>query len=111
MNPDGRYFCESCERRYNAPGDCTHCPEEPLLDLLDEDVLLMLEKWDDDRWQKRLMQFTLLAGVVCSPLAFAALAWTKLILAVYVAAVSGASITLIKLFPPPRKCPDMGHAR
>lgn len=42
-----RYHCALCHHRAAAPGSCPHCPDEPLLDLADAEVRLMLEQADD----------------------------------------------------------------
>lgn len=42
-----RYHCANCHHRAPAPGNCPRCPEEPLLDLADSEVRLMLEQEDD----------------------------------------------------------------
>jgi hypothetical protein len=50
---DGRFLCHECTRRYHRPGDCPHCPEEPLLDLADEEVRLFLDDFDSKaRWRR-----------------------------------------------------------
>lgn len=65
--PAGRWFCEQCQRRYAEPGDCSHCPEEPLLDLHDEDTRLIIEEMDSRRRRKRHALLGFIALIVCSP--------------------------------------------
>ncbi len=108
-NPQGQYFCEQCEARYDESGDCAKCPEEPLLNLLDEDVLLMLQQFDDARWQKRAGLLTMLSGVICAPLLLLVLFVKKIGFVIYGAAMLGLSGAMIKMFPPKRKTPDMGQ--
>ena len=65
---NGRYICEVCGTRYEAPGDCPKDPGEPLLDLHDEDVYLMLQDFDAQRWRKRLGVTTVVGFVLTSPI-------------------------------------------
>lgn len=47
-----RYHCAVCHHRASQPGSCPNCPEEPLLDLADSEVRLMLEQQDDaQKWR------------------------------------------------------------
>jgi hypothetical protein len=47
-----RYHCAVCHHRAPAPGTCPRCPEEPLLDLADPEVRIMLEQQDDaHKWR------------------------------------------------------------
>jgi len=109
QNPQGQYFCEQCEGRYDQKGDCPKCPEEPLLNLLDEDVLLMLKQFDDARWQKRVGLLTGISGVICLPLLALVLFGGKFGFIVYGAAMMGLSGVLVAIFPAKRKTPDMGQ--
>ncbi len=105
---EGRYFCESCTARYDDRGDCPKCPEEPLQDLLDEDVLLMLQSFDDQRWQKRMGMVSLASGVICLPILIC-IPLRKIGFLAYGAAVMGLSGAAITVFPPHKKTPDMGQ--
>ena len=65
--PYGRYFCEACLSRYHEEGDCPSCPEEPLLDLWNPEVMEMLRKFDELAWRERMGQVTAVCAVICSP--------------------------------------------
>jgi len=107
--PEGRYFCESCTARYDEVGDCPSCPEEPLLDLLDEDVLLMLRSFDDERWRKRMGVYTGISAVVCIPALILAAPFKHFALPAYGFVAMGMAGALMASFPPQRKTPDMGQ--
>lgn len=48
-----RYWCAQCRAGYPGPGCCPHHPEEPLLDLGDEEVWLMLDEQDQRaKWSR-----------------------------------------------------------
>ena len=49
----GRFYCERCSLRQEHGGDCPQCPDEPLLDLDDGDVQLMLREMDSAEIRKR----------------------------------------------------------
>lgn len=106
---DGRYFCEVCTARYEAAGDCSECPGEPLLDLADEDVRLMIQDFDDRRWRKRATQWTLASIVVMIPVA-APLAWVlpfKYTVLAWAFGTAGVSTFLSKNFAPEPKMPEL----
>lgn len=58
----GDFACGTCAARFASNGTCTTCRDEPLLDLRDGDVRLMLVDDDDRRVQGR--QRTLLVGAI-----------------------------------------------
>ncbi|MCA9557774.1 MAG: hypothetical protein H6704_17530 [Myxococcales bacterium] len=58
----GDFACGTCSARYAAVGTCTTCRDEPLLDLRDGDIRLMLVEDDDRRVLGR--QRTLLVGAI-----------------------------------------------
>ncbi|MCO4748172.1 MAG: hypothetical protein KC912_25485 [Proteobacteria bacterium] len=64
---NGVFFCEVCTARYAGAGDCAACDGEPLLDLRNADVVEMIRSFDEQRWKKRLGQFTGLAAVIVIP--------------------------------------------
>ena len=107
QNPEGRYFCERCTHRYDDVGDCPSCPEEPLLDLIDEDVLLMLRSFDDERWRRRMGVCTMVAAAVCLPLLLIPL--RKITFFLYGGATTGLAGVFVKMYPPAQKTPDMGQ--
>ncbi len=66
-DPHGRFICEACGRRFAGAGDCPACPDEPLLDLADEDVVLMIESFDAAAQRRRYFLCFLGAAVVAVP--------------------------------------------
>ena len=104
--PDGRWFCEQCERRYSAPGDCQRCPEEPLLDLHDEDTRLIIEEMDSKRRRKRHTILGVVALVACSPIVvLGSILSKKLALLGWVFATGGLTGLLWKIFPTKDRLP------
>lgn len=102
----GPWFCEQCTARYPGPGDCAQCPEEPLLDLRNEDVLIMLDEFDHRRWRTRAAIYTVIVGILFLPF-FALIGWVKLrwIFIVYGLATAGVSSALISALPPKKRRP------
>ena len=43
----GRFICTECKTRYDTGGECPKCPGEPLMDLHNESVRLMLVEQDE----------------------------------------------------------------
>lgn len=105
-SPSGRFICERCGARFDNTGDCTAHPDEPLQDLADEDVRIMLDDFDSARKRKRLMLLGLVGFVLCSPLAIL-VPLRKLALILWVAAASGLTGVLYKLFPARAVLPDL----
>lgn len=64
----GRYFCENCTGRYEQSGDCPKCEDEPLLDLGDENVRLMLVEMDEKSQSRRYKLLLTIAIVATMPL-------------------------------------------
>lgn len=61
----GRYWCAVCRSRYPDAGACSVHPDEPLLDLGDEEVWLMLDEHDQRaKWQRLAMIGGVTAGLV-----------------------------------------------
>ena len=58
-----RYFCTECGRAYDQPGNCPTHTDEPLLDLADEEVRLMLEDQDGSA---KLRHAAILVGVIAA---------------------------------------------
>lgn len=50
---EGRFYCERCSLRQELTGDCPRCEDEPLLDLEDGDVRLMLREMDSAEIRRR----------------------------------------------------------
>ncbi len=107
-DPDGRWFCERCQSRYATPGDCARCPDEPLLDLHDEDVRLAIEELDASRRRKRHALLGLVALAACFPLVLlVGIFSTKLGVLAWVGATSALTATLWKIFPTKDRLPPM----
>lgn len=102
----GRYICEQCGHRAEQAGDCPDHAGEPLQDLADADVRLMLDGFDAARKRKRMYLLGLGAFAVCSPLVFI-IPFTKLAVAAWVGASAGLSGILIKALPPRAVLPDL----
>jgi hypothetical protein len=102
-------MCEECTRRYERGGMCDDCPDEPLLDLADEDVRLMIDEFDDRRFWKRSTIWTFLSLALVSPFGIAAWNYmgTKIGVAVWGLLTGGLSTFLIKRFPPEPKLPEL----
>ena len=106
--PDGRWFCETCESRYDGPGDCIRCPEEPLLDLHDEDTRLTIEEMDAGRRRKRHALLGLASLAVCFPLVIlVGFISTKLGVLAWVGATGALTGVLWKAFPTKDRLPEM----
>lgn len=63
-----RYHCANCHHRAPAPGNCPHCPEEPLLDLADPEVRLMLDQADDATKYRHAGKLIALSAAIGIPL-------------------------------------------
>ncbi len=104
--PGGRWFCEICQRRYPDPGDCSHCPEEPLLDLHDEDTRLIIEEMDSRRRRKRHTLLGLLSLAACSPIFFLGMFISRKLAALgWFFATGGLTAVLWKKFPTQDRLP------
>jgi hypothetical protein len=66
----GRFLCERCRRRYDRKGDCPRCAEEPLLDLADDDMRLMIDEQDSTRRNRRFSAIVMICAVVLAPVTF-----------------------------------------
>ena len=107
QTPSGPFFCEQCTARFALAGDCPHCPEEPLLDLRDEDVRHMLINFDQARMRKRMGIYGAISGAVTFPVFFFLLEFIGLWLdlALWILMAAGLSTLLMTMLPPKRKCP------
>ncbi len=108
-NQLGRHFCEQCHGRFDQPGDCPRCPGEPLLDLADEDVRLMLDEMDASAKTRR---FATMAGISAIPAIGVFIGMTLMcnwLVAVPVAALAlgGGATVLAKLFPAKKSAPQL----
>jgi len=59
-----RFYCERCSHRQDLAGDCPHCEDEPLLDIEDPDVRLMLREMDAADIRRRNYSIGAVAAVV-----------------------------------------------
>lgn len=60
-SPFPRFYCTDCASAYSQPGNCPKHADEPLLDLGDEEVRLMLEDQDASA---KMRHAAILVGVV-----------------------------------------------
>ena len=109
QNKLGRYFCEQCHGRFDALGDCPKCPGEPLLDLADEDVRIMLDEMDHSARTKRFATMAGIAAVISIPVFFLVPLTCNWLFAIPAAALScgGIAIVLSKIFPARRSAPEL----
>ena len=110
---EGRYFCERCSGRYAAGGDCPKCKDEPLLDLVDDEVRIMLESMDDRAKMKRYSMLLVLVIVLTMPLSLGLIFfWLGWLIGIPAAAfmVGGLTAGLVKVFPAPTKAPQVSQA-
>ncbi len=105
-DPNGRWFCERCQARYAVPGDCASCPDEPLLDLHDEDTRIAIEEMDSSRRRKRHGILGLVALAACFPLVLlVGIISTKLGVLAWIGATTVLTGVLWKLFPTKNRLP------
>lgn len=106
MSTTGRYICEACGYRADSPGDCPDHPDEPLQDLANEDVRIMLDDFDSARKRKRYGVLGIIAVVLTSPLVVVVplrkLAWFA-----WIAAAGGVTGVLYQFFPARKVLPDL----
>ena len=79
-------------------GDCPACPEEPLLDLYDEEVVHMLQAFDEQAWRQRMAQVTGVCAVLCSPVLLLGLVIHAFALPVYGVVTLGAAAAVYPFF-------------
>jgi hypothetical protein len=107
---DGRFFCEKCLRRDTHGGQCPHCPDEPLLDLSDDETRLMLESMDDRAKTKRYSVMLGLVLVLTMPinifLIYGFIGWL-LGIPTAAALVAGLTALLVKIFPARPRAPEL----
>lgn len=63
QSPILRFYCTDCASAYAQPGNCPNHADEPLLDLADEQVRLMLEDQDGSA---KMRHAAILVGVVAA---------------------------------------------
>jgi hypothetical protein len=64
----GRYICESCASFYHQPGMCPSCPDEPLVDVRDEQAMRLILEREERRHFARAAKFAILGIFVMTPL-------------------------------------------
>lgn len=104
----GRYVCELCGSRYQDKGFCRDHVDEPLQDLANVDVRLMLDGFDDRRKGKRYTVLTLISAVVTSPLLLVLGVFTRKGAVVgWAFSTAGLTGVLYRFFPARRVLPDL----
>jgi len=108
-NKLGRFYCEQCHGRFDAAGDCPKCPGEPLLDLADEDVRLMLEEMDHAAKTRRFGMLAMVSAVLAVPVFFILSATCSWLLAIPGAALfaGGLATVLSFIFKPKQSAPKL----
>lgn len=64
----GHYLCESCASFHHRPGMCPNCPDEPLVDIRDEQAMRLILEREERRHFARAAKFAFLAMLVMTPL-------------------------------------------
>jgi hypothetical protein len=106
MSTTGRYICESCGWRSDAPGDCREHADEPLQDLASEDVCIMLDDFDGARKRKRYGLLGVVAIVLTSPLVVL-VPLRKIAVMAWFLAAGGVTGVLFRFFPSRKVLPDL----
>lgn len=70
MGEDNFWLCERCAKTYSNPGDCAVHPDEPLLDVRSEAVVMELIAIDDKARDAIMNRWMLLLGVTGFVFAF-----------------------------------------
>ena len=120
-NVQGRWFCTRCKGRFDGPGDCPRCPEEPLLDLADDEIRLMLHEQDAAAKRKRYGLCLGIAAVLGVPVFFLSAALEmylmpharkggSLAIGLTGATVLGLTALFTMLFPARRVLPEVSQA-
>jgi len=110
------FICSLCGARSAGPGDCSTHSEEPLVDLRDQEVRLMLDKADWRRQRRRQVLLGLLVILGVSPFIVVSLVvgigsdGVLARVAVWVGRIAvlvaiGSAAWLIRRFPAPRLLP------
>ncbi|MBI5502557.1 MAG: hypothetical protein HY907_20095 [Deltaproteobacteria bacterium] len=109
----GRWYCTGCRSRHDATGDCPRCPGEPLLDLADDEVRLMLESQDDAAKRKRYGLYVGIGALLGVPLFFLGSVLTedgRVGLGMGVAGALAIAWVLMRFLPPRRVAPPISQA-
>ena len=64
----GHYICESCASFHHRPGMCPSCPDEPLVDIRDEQAMRLILEREERRHFARAAKFAILGILVMTPL-------------------------------------------
>lgn len=109
VNPEGRYYCEVCRRRFDESGDCPKDREEPLLDLGDEDVRLMLQENDHAARNRRFASIFMASALLVAPIGV--LLWIAigpcLAIPICIAATALITFVLNLIFPARKTMPPL----
>jgi hypothetical protein len=105
----GRFYCEHCHGRFDSQGDCPRCPEEPLLDLSDEDVRLMLDEMDHRARTKRFATLGMISAVVTVPVCMVMMTTCSMWIAIPLAALFAGGLTAVLglIFRARRSSPEL----
>jgi hypothetical protein len=106
MSTSDRYICEACGRRFPQPGDCTDHPDEPLQDLANEDVRIMLDDFDSGRKRKRYGLLGIGALAITFPVVIF-VPFRKLAIAAWLGSAAALTGVLFKFFPSRKVLPDL----
>lgn len=104
----GRYICEACGSRQATAGFCAQHPDEPLLDLADEDVRLLLDEFDDRRRAQRYTVIAVTCAILLSPLLLLGLV-KRFFIVVWAGAVTGLTAGIYRIFPARQVLPNLEH--
>jgi hypothetical protein len=101
-----RYICEVCGHRQATSGDCPKDAGEPLQDLANEDVRLMLDGFDSARKRKRYYLLGIGAAILTAPVVVL-VPVRKIALVVWVLCAGALTTALYKFFPARKVLPDL----
>lgn len=110
-SPD-RFWCTLCKRAYPGAGSCPTHAEEPLLDMGDDEVLLMLEEQDHRMyWQRAGVYMGIAAAVAIVVTVAVSMFFDRLDvkgpnpLLMFGGISVGGTFLLLTVLPPPKTAP------
>lgn len=107
---ESRLYCDSCRNTFKDLSECPYCKDEPLLDLNDPEVRLLLEEQDEKDLRKKLTQLTFVAMPLAIPVPVVVylVGFRPLTsLVAYGLAVVGITKILAKVFVKPGRFPKL----